>query len=56
MTEYIFLQEAFVILFSPVVGLLLALFLASAIITAMVLMSRGKRKPLDVHIVSRDDE
>jgi len=54
-TEYMLLQEAFTLLFGQIIGLMLAVFLAATIITSMVAIARGNRKPLDVHIVGRDE-
>ena len=55
MTELALLQETFVWLIGPVVALQLAVFVAVVILLS-VLLGIFRTKPIDVHIVSRDDE
>jgi len=54
-TEYLLLQEAFFLLFGYIIGVLLAVFLAAAITTSMILIVRGNPKAVDVHIVGNDE-
>lgn len=55
MAEYILLQEAFALLFTETIGLLLSVFLAVVLMVSMMTVGRREAKPLDVHIVGNDD-